>query len=175
MQRAMCQQLSVPPSSKQQPVPLVEMLLENAPLLIDNLMAAGGPSAEMATELISIARTADVELEYIAMLHLSYESCCACTAVVCTGSDGLTLLGRTLDWELPLLEALNVQLRVFKRGKLLYHSVSWAGYIGVLTALRPSSQGYGLAINFRDATDGQQLVPVRYSILSYFGAKKFDL
>ena len=98
---------------------------------------------------------AGVELEQLAMLHLSYESCCACTAIVCTAADGATMMARTLDWELPILQvqfsvspsltasyvlthtltctckwcaqALNVQLRVFRGGNLLYHSTTWAG------------------------------------------------
>ena len=33
---------------------------------------------------------AGVELEQLAMLHLSYESCCACTAIVCAAADSST-------------------------------------------------------------------------------------
>ena len=43
------------------------------------------------------------------MLHLSYESCCACTAIVCTAADGSTMMARTLDWELPILQVSSGQ------------------------------------------------------------------
>ncbi len=47
------------------------------------------------------------------------------------------------------LEALNIDLRVFRGRRLLYTATTWAGYIGVLTAQRPGS--YAAAVNFREA------------------------
>eukprot|EP00929_Paragymnodinium_shiwhaense_P091352 TRINITY_DN51338_c0_g1_i2.p1 TRINITY_DN51338_c0_g1~~TRINITY_DN51338_c0_g1_i2.p1 ORF type:complete len:251 (-),score=24.84 TRINITY_DN51338_c0_g1_i2:381-1133(-) len=130
---------------------MTQFAAAEASRLLEQMRAAGGAVAEFSEELAGIASAAGVPLHTLAMLNLQYESCCACTAIVVPSESGGVALGRTLDWELPELKALNIDVHVMSGGKLLYTATTWAGYTGILTAQRP--ERYAMAINFREATD----------------------
>lgn len=121
---------------------------EEAARLLEAMRSGGGAHAAMAEELAGIAAAAGVELQVLAALSLQYEAYCACTAVVVPVESGGVVLARTLDWELPLLKQLNIDVRVHRGGQLLYVATTWAGYIGILTAQRPGQ--YAAAVNFRE-------------------------
>eukprot|EP00928_Gymnodinium_smaydae_P015033 TRINITY_DN15513_c0_g1_i1.p1 TRINITY_DN15513_c0_g1~~TRINITY_DN15513_c0_g1_i1.p1 ORF type:complete len:401 (+),score=96.78 TRINITY_DN15513_c0_g1_i1:28-1230(+) len=141
-------------SSKQQEGErmLAKYAAEEAPRMLEALRDAGGATAELASELAGVAAAAGVGLEVLAMLSLQYEAYCACTSIIIPTEDGSVALARTLDWELPQLKLLNIDVRVHRRGKLLYTATTWAGYIGILTAQRPGR--YGAAVNFRERAPG---------------------
>eukprot|EP00485_Elphidium_margaritaceum_P023296 CAMPEP_0202719406 /NCGR_PEP_ID=MMETSP1385-20130828/130884_1 /ASSEMBLY_ACC=CAM_ASM_000861 /TAXON_ID=933848 /ORGANISM="Elphidium margaritaceum" /LENGTH=106 /DNA_ID=CAMNT_0049382593 /DNA_START=43 /DNA_END=359 /DNA_ORIENTATION=+ len=69
------------------------------------------------------------------------------------------ILGRTLDWidfDDQLLRRLTIDIEVYNGTHFLYKYTTFAGYIGVLTALKFDC--FSFAINFRefsthDATD----------------------
>lgn len=77
------------------------------------------------------------------LLNYSYEWGCTTGAVADPGQGGMTLL-RTLDWP---FEGLGRALMVVRQSALAgrYLSVTWPGYVGVLTGLAPGR--FAAAIN----------------------------
>ena len=53
------------------------------------------------------------------------------------------------------VEALNIDVRVFRGRQLLYVATTWAGYIGILTAQRP--ERYAAAVNFREPSETSEV------------------
>ena len=49
------------------------------------------------------------------------------------------MLGRTLDWDEPLLQALAIEVEVRREGRPLFVATTWAGFIGVFTATLPGT------------------------------------
>jgi hypothetical protein len=76
------------------------------------------------------------------LLNMSYEWSCT-TAVVADAAGGMRML-RTLDWPLPGLGRTMLVSR--QRGAAgSYYSVTWPGYVGVLTGMAPGR--FSAAIN----------------------------
>ena len=78
-------------------------------------------------------------------------TCIGCTAVAIDCAD-VPVHARTLDWAMPGVDprkfaALVIDLTFTRGGRDLYSCTSIAGYIGVLTGVRPG--GFSLSINFR--------------------------
>ena len=74
-----------------------------------------------------------------------------CTAVAIDGVD-CPIHARTLDWTMPGVSMrdfcrLTVDLTFYRGGEELYQSTSIAGYLGVLTGVKPGC--FSLSINFR--------------------------
>jgi len=57
-----------------------------------------------------------------------------------------------MDWELELLEPLTIEVEFKKQGVTQYIASTWAGYVGVLTGMRPNS--YSVSINYRATKSG---------------------
>jgi hypothetical protein len=71
------------------------------------------------------------------LLQLSYESR-GCTSIA-TVINGNAVLARTLDWDLPELRDLTIELDVRHGTTPLYTATTFAGYVGILTAMRPGN------------------------------------
>jgi len=94
-----------------------------------------------------MAQLGGVSLTDMVLIHLSYETTAACTALVCY-ADGLPAIARTLDWDQAALRALTIDVDLHRGGRLLYQSTTWAGFLGVLTACKPGC--FALAVNKRE-------------------------
>lgn len=97
-------------------------------------------------ELKSISEILNVPVEKVLMCQLCYEMAAACTSV------GMNINGkmyhyRTMDWDMVFLKALTIHVQFKKNNKLLFEGITWAGYIGILTAMVPNE--YSLSINYR--------------------------
>lgn len=97
-------------------------------------------------ELRSISKRADIPFTKLVLMQLCYEFFSACTSIV-TNVDGRNVHYRTMDWEMPVLKHLTVKLKFYKDNELLYEAVSWAGCVGIMTAMVPKE--YSIALNFR--------------------------
>ena len=113
----------------------------------------GAGCREYAEEMRGIAEMCGVGVETVVLLHLSYEAEAACTSVVGRLPDGRACLARTLDWHMPELKPLTLNVRFTRGGRLVYTATTWAGYVGVLTAQRPGA--LAVAVNFREGADGK--------------------
>ena len=72
----------------------------------------------------------------------------ACTSVVATLSNGQIIHGRNLDYGVPDLNRITVVLDFQKGGKTVYKGTTFAGYFGLLTAMKPSR--YTVSLDERD-------------------------
>jgi hypothetical protein len=79
--------------------------------------------------------------------QIAYEAFAACTSIVVEGKDGHPLHIRTMDWEMPQLQPLTVEIDYVQRGQVLFRATTWAGYIGVLTGVRPGA--FSVSVNYR--------------------------
>lgn len=97
-------------------------------------------------EINSISTLLNVPAEKVLMCQLCYEMAAACTSV------GMNLNGkmfhyRTMDWEMMFLKKLTIEVDFQRDNKTIFTAITWAGYIGVLTAIVPNQ--YSMSINFR--------------------------
>lgn len=97
-------------------------------------------------ELLSISEILEVSFDKIVIGQLCYELFAACTAITCEYNNDQTFF-RTMDWPLECLKDITIHLNVVKDGKQVYQGVTWIGYVGILTGMKPYK--YALAVNFR--------------------------
>lgn len=109
---------------------------------------------DVLEEIQSIAEGVGVPFAEMLALSLSYETKSGCTAVVATQADGTRCLARTLDWEFPQLRKATIEVEFSRDGKVpLFVATTWAGYVGVLTALHIPMRA-SVAVNFREPPEG---------------------
>lgn len=97
-------------------------------------------------ELRGIAKRSGVELNRLVLMQLCYECFSACTSLI-VPVNGKPTHFRTMDWALPQLKALTIELEVRKNDKELYSAITWVGCVGIFTGLKKG--GYTVAINYR--------------------------
>jgi hypothetical protein len=134
--------------AKKEMINMIEQLLGHSYYIVMPLIKTFrlSGSIKYIEELESISKIMDMSFEYVLLLQLCYEACSCCTSVITKVNNRDTFF-RTMDWPLKFLNKLTVQLEFVKDGRLLYSATSWAGYIGILTAVVPEK--YGLAVNYR--------------------------
>ena len=99
-------------------------------------------------ELEACAALCGVPAGELALLNYLYELKAKCSSFVVARPDGRPLHARTLDWPgCAVLCACTVNVRVSRGQRLLYESLTWPGYLGVLTACAPGR--FSLSVNFR--------------------------
>lgn len=98
-------------------------------------------------ELKAIAQQAGISLGKLIFMQLSYESAAACTSVLIPGSDGTIKHGRSMDWHLTELTDLTIEVEFVRGGEIQFVGTTWAGYVGLLTVMRPGC--YSLSVNYR--------------------------
>lgn len=103
--------------------------------------------AAYVDDLRAISQILDIHLGRLILMQLVYESCSCCTSLIFKDSDDHLHHFRTMDWEMPDLKRMTLQLEVFRNGQLLYYSTTWVGYLGCLTVMRPNN--YTIAVNYR--------------------------
>lgn len=97
-------------------------------------------------ELKAISKESGFELEKLILLQLCYELCACCTSIIINNGDNMVHY-RTMDWELPELTDLTIKVDFVKGGIKLFSATTWAGYVGVMTAVK---QGVcTIALNYR--------------------------
>jgi len=122
---------------------------------------------EYKRELEGIAKYSQLPLGDIVVYNIFYEIFTLCTSIVAEDSKGNIYHARNLDFGLfmgwnttthtwPISDALRpmiTNMNFMKDGKILYKSVGFAGFLGMLTAVKPGL--FSFTINERfDAKDG---------------------
>lgn len=107
-------------------------------------------------ELKGISKRSDISFNKLVLMQLCYEWCSACTSIgMNIGTQNKTNIHfRTMDWELPALEKLTINLEFYKGGILLYRAVSWVGCVGIMTGMVPKK--YTIALNYRRCSNSFQ-------------------
>jgi hypothetical protein len=105
-------------------------------------------------ELRGIAKATGLPVGRVVMLQIAYEAFAACTSVVVEGKDGHPLHIRTMDWEMPELQPLTVEVDFMQAGQVVFTATTWAGYLGVLTGVKPGV--FSVSVNYRRTEAGSE-------------------
>lgn len=97
-------------------------------------------------ELKAISNKSGIELEKLIILQLCYELFACCTSILINEGDKI-IHYRTMDWEMSELKDLTIHVTFIKNGKQLFSATTWAGYVGVMTGIKPGV--CTLALNYR--------------------------
>lgn len=97
-------------------------------------------------ELKSIAKAVDIPTGGLCILQIVYEISACCTSMIVNSPIG-PVHYRTLDWAMPGLKPLLVHLEFRRENKVVFHAISWAGFVGVLTAMKPGVAS--VSLNYR--------------------------
>jgi len=140
--------------------------LSGSQALIDLLEKDLSPLADtmrypFGEEMKGIAKAANMTVSDVVLFNIFYELFTFCTSIVTEDANGKLIHARNLDfgvfmgWDVKthtwqtteLLRPLTVNLDFQRGGKTVFKSVNFAGYIGILTAVRPKR--FTLSINER--------------------------
>lgn len=97
-------------------------------------------------ELRAISNKCNIPLGKIILMQLCYELYACCTSLV-INDDGKTKHFRTMDWDMQQLKNLTIQVDFVKNNKIIYTATTWAGYVGIMTAVKPGV--CTIALNYR--------------------------
>ncbi len=110
---------------------------------------------EYREELIGFADYVNITVGEMMVFNMLYEmtafgdrSSKACTSIVATQPNGHIIHGRNLDYSVPGLNYLSIMLDFQKGGKTVYKGTSFAGYIGLMTGMRPN--GFTISLDERN-------------------------
>ncbi|MBN3299219.1 ASAH1 ceramidase, partial [Amia calva] len=140
---------------------LIELVDKDLPLVLDTLPS---PFKE---EIQGIADASGLPLGEVLLFNVFYEVFTVCTSLVAEDSTGKLYHGRNLDFGLFLgqwdiknktwlvterLRPLVVNLDFQRNKKTVFKSTNFAGYVGMLTGIKPSL--FTLTMNERFSLDG---------------------
>jgi len=97
------------------------------------------PSFDYREELKGVAEVTGISPELVLLLNVHYELRAGCTSIVARSQDGTVWHGRNLDYDIPHLQDLAIHVKFFRRGEFLYEGTTYAGYIGLLTGMKPKA------------------------------------
>jgi len=109
-----------------------------------------------ASEMRGVAKALNKTTGEIVILNIFYDFSAWCTSLVAQANDGTIYHARNLDFSFvghgyqftDDLQNLTVQIEFQKSNKTLFYATTYAGYIGVLTGMRPSK--LGISVNERN-------------------------
>jgi hypothetical protein len=108
--------------------------------------------SEYAQEIQGCAAVLGVDYGWVTLLNLGYEVSDACTSIVAETTDGQILHARNMDfWEgegfTNSLKDMAMQVEYQRNGQPLFYATTFAGYVGVLSGMKPN--GFSVTINTR--------------------------
>ena len=84
-----------------------------------------------------------------------YEASTTCTSIVVEHSEnGKPIHIRTMDWELPFLKPLTIDVVYTRNNQIVANATTWAGYVGVLTGMAFCDTPFSVSVNYREGPDG---------------------
>uniref|UniRef100_A0A8C2E5R2 Acid ceramidase n=1 Tax=Cyprinus carpio TaxID=7962 RepID=A0A8C2E5R2_CYPCA len=142
------------------PWPLLCICMSTLPLIVDTLPQ---PFNE---EIKGIAAVSGIPLGEITLFNIFYEVFTVCTSVVAEDFNGNIYHARNLDFGLFMgwdrhnktwtltekLKPLVVNVNFQRGNKTVFKSTNFAGYVGILTGIRPGE--FSLTVNERFSVDG---------------------
>ena len=93
-----------------------------------------------------MAEALKVPLYHVVLLNLVYEFATSCTSIIIGTPQG-PLHGRTLDWPMLDLYPLTIDVDFVREGKCAFTATTFPGFVGILTATKPSC--FSISVNFR--------------------------
>jgi|SRR3989338_817406 len=102
-------------------------------------------------DIRAISELSGIKMGLIGLMQITYELFACCTTLIAENKEGKPIMIRTMDWEMDILKEMTIELDFRNsNGKTLFLATSWAGYVGILTGMKPKK--YAVAINFRRTT-----------------------
>jgi hypothetical protein len=99
-------------------------------------------------EIQGIAEELDIQFIDVLGMQLIYEThACSTSVVVAPNEHQAPVHMRTMDWDIPELKRMTIQVNFTFGGQIRASVVTWAGFIGVLTGMVPHA--YSCSVNFR--------------------------
>jgi hypothetical protein len=112
---------------------------------------------ELGQEIQGCASQLGVDYGWVALLNLGYEVSDACTSIVAQTPDGKILHARNMDfWDgMGFTDSLKDMAFIVdfqKGGNTVFQATSFAGYVGVLSGMKPNA--FSVTIDTRFYPDG---------------------
>eukprot|EP01125_Pyxidicula_operculata_P012605 TRINITY_DN4144_c0_g2_i1.p1 TRINITY_DN4144_c0_g2~~TRINITY_DN4144_c0_g2_i1.p1 ORF type:complete len:311 (+),score=62.90 TRINITY_DN4144_c0_g2_i1:95-1027(+) len=112
---------------------------------------------DYAQEIQGCAQALGIPYGWVSIFNLGYEVSDGCTSIIAQDAQGRILHARNLDfWPgigfTDVLKNMTMQVDVIKGGKLQYHMTTFSGFVGVLSAQKPSA--FSVTIDTRFYPDG---------------------
>lgn len=117
------------------------------------------PRMPFYDEVFGIAKELGQPVLDVIILQLSYEISMLCTSTVTAKGEHL----RTLDWPLREISGLTIKVEFYKHNEHLFSAVTWAGFVGILTAMVPGA--YSVSVNHRNA-EGVTIMSMLFGLVS---------
>jgi N-acylethanolamine-hydrolysing acid amidase len=91
----------------------------------------------------------DLTLSMIVGMNMMYEWTSLCTSIVAEDPNGIMYHGRNMDWSFEGLSFWNLTVFAdYQRGGVtVYSGITWAGYVGLLTAM---NNGFSITVDQRE-------------------------
>jgi len=100
-------------------------------------------------ELLGVAKYSGLTFGEVFLMNFIYEILASCTSIISIDNEGNILHGRNLDYNFKeVLAEVTIRLRFWRNGTMLYEGDGEAGYLGLVTGLRPGA--FGVTINERN-------------------------
>jgi hypothetical protein len=101
-------------------------------------------------ELKGIAKILNVTIGEVIMLQLAYEFNICCTSILKKKDDGVYHF-RTMEWNISESKPVTINVNFVRNGKIVFGATTWAGYIGILTGMKPNQ--FGISVNYRNSNE----------------------
>jgi len=107
---------------------------------------------DYAEEIQGCALAMGVEFGWLTFVNLGYEVSEACTSIVSQTTDGKIYHVRNMDfwdgiWLTDHLKNLTMTIEYQQKGKTVFYATSFAGYVGVLSGMKPNA--FSISLNTR--------------------------
>lgn len=135
---------------------LIDLVDKDMGKIADTLPAPYGD------EIKGIANATGINLGEVVLFNIFYEIFTLCTSVVAQDANGNVYHARNLDfglflgWDLTndtwiiseLLRPMTVNVEFMRNGALLYKGVTFIGFVGLITAVKPNEFSYSMNERF---------------------------
>jgi len=113
--------------------------------------------SEFGAEIRGCAEELGVDFGWLSLFNIGYEVTDACTSIVAQTNQNKILHVRNMDfwdgiWLTNHLKNLTIQVNYQSKGKTVFYATSFAGYVGVLSGMRPG--GFSVSIDTRNYPEG---------------------
>lgn len=141
--------------------PFYEQYLAGANLAMSGYQLFGGRIL-YKKEIDQIATLLNITFVECLLFQLTYEAFSACTSAI-VECDDIMVHVRTMDWDLPELKDITVKINVYDKDQHLFDAITWAGFVGVFTGIKPEK--YTLSLNYRRSDNPNLLDNLKMIIL----------
>ncbi|XP_062575232.1 N-acylethanolamine-hydrolyzing acid amidase-like [Saccostrea cucullata] len=102
-----------------------------------------------AGEMRGIAKALNMDLGGIVGMNILYDVTAFCTSIVTQDASGQIWHSRNLDYSfVDMLRNITIQVDFIKNNQTVYSGVTYAGYVGLITGMRPKA--FTMTLDERD-------------------------